>query len=334
MTLQFADPWFLVLLALVPAAALLPRVAGKLTRPAGLRYAHNPLASSPSRSWRLTLRNVPRWLRFLLFVLVILALARPQTSEARETIRGEGVDIALALDMSGSMASLDFEPENRLEAAKAVIDEFIRERPYDRIGLVVFSSHAFVQSPPTIDHDVLRQLLAQVRLAPLMGIDDGTAIGMGLATAGNMLRQSDSDSKVIVLLTDGVNNSGNIDPETAAMALAALGIKVHTIGAGRPGRVSVPVRTANGTRIVRQWSNLDEATLAQIAQRTGGSYFRAENTEGLQKIYSQISAMEKSRIEVQPYTRRQEMAVWLLVPALAIFLMELVLSNTLFRRIP
>ena len=334
MTVQFADPWFLLLLALVPAAAFLPRLVGRSARPPGLRYAHGPLVSSPGGSWRLTFRYVPRGMRLLLLVLVILALARPQTSEARETIRGEGVDIALALDMSGSMASLDFEPQNRLAAAKGVIDEFIAERPYDRIGLVVFSSHAFVQSPPTVDHDVLRLLLDQVQLAPLMGIDDGTAIGMGLATAGNILRQSDSESKVIVLLTDGANNSGNIDPATAAMALEALGIRVHTIGAGRPGLVSVPVRTAGRTRIVRQWSDLDEASLAEIAQTTGGRYFRAENTEGLQEIYREISAMEKSQIEVQPYTHHQELVLWLLGPALAILLLELALRNTLFRRIP
>ena len=173
-------------------------------------------------------------------------------------VKGEGVDIALALDISGSMSSLDFEPKNRLEAAKTVISDFVEERQYDRLGLVVFASESFIQSPPTIDHAFFKTLLDEVKLATDLRIDDGTAIGHGLASAANMLKDSEADSKVIILLTDGANNTGYIDPGTAALAVKALDIKVYTIGAGRPGLVPVPQRTRFGTRIVRQQSDLDE----------------------------------------------------------------------------
>ena len=171
-------------------------------------------------------------------------------------VKGEGVDIALALDISGSMSSLDFEPKNRLEAAKTVIADFVEERQYDRLGLVVFASESFIQSPPTIDHAFFKTLLDEVKLATDLRIDDGTAIGHGLASAANMLKDSEADSKVIILLTDGANNTGFIDPGTAALAVKALDIKVYTIGAGRPGLVPVPQRTRFGTRIVRQQSDL------------------------------------------------------------------------------
>ena len=250
MTIQFGTPYLLFLLVLVPVLAFLPRWARGPSRVATLRYAHNPLVELPGRSWRLLLQPALRGLRLLILALVIVALARPQTSEASQIIEGEGVDIALALDMSGSMASLDFQPQNRLGAAKEVISDFIDQRTYDRIGLVVFSSQAFIQSPPTVDHEVLQLLLNQVRLAPEMRIDDGTAIGLGLASAANMLRESTAESKVIILLTDGANNTGSIDPLTAAMAIKTLDIKVYTVGAGKPGLVPVPQRTRFSTRIV------------------------------------------------------------------------------------
>ena len=334
MTVQFGAPWLLGLLVLVPVLAVLPLWAGGPTRAAALRYAHNPLAALPGGSWRLYLQPALRGLRLLTLALVIIALARPQTSEASQIIEGEGVDIALALDMSGSMASLDFQPQNRLGAVKEVISDFIDQRAFDRIGLVVFASQAFIQSPPTVDHEVLQLLLNQVRLAPDMRIEDGTAIGLGLASAANMLRESTAESKVIILLTDGANNTGNIDPLTAAMAIKTLGIKVHTIGAGRPGLVPVPQRTRFGTRIVHHESDLDEDTLTQIAETTGGRYFRAEDTRGLQQIYDAINALEKSQIETSVYTRYRELAAWLLAPALALFLLELLLRNTVLRMIP
>jgi Ca-activated chloride channel family protein len=274
-------------------------------------------------------------LRLIIIALIILGLARPQIGNAREIVKGEGVDIALALDISGSMASLDFEPKDRLEAAKAVIGDFVKERQYDKIGLVVFASDAFSQSPPTTDHQVLRRLLDRSQLATDIGIEDGTAIGMGLANAANMLKDSDAKSKVIILLTDGVNNAGQIDPLTAAEAAKTLGIKVYTIGMGRPGQVPVPVTDMFGRQsIAYQESALDEDVLQEIAQNTGGKYYRAEDTAGLKQIYDEINNLEKSKIEIQRYTRYHELAIWVLLPALFIFLLEAVLRKTLFRRLP
>jgi Ca-activated chloride channel family protein len=274
-------------------------------------------------------------LRLLAIALIIVAVARPQTGQARQVVKGEGVDIALALDISGSMASLDFEPQNRLEAAKEVISDFVRERQYDQVGLVVFARNAFNQCPPTVDHNVLLRLLKQTDLATDVGVEDGTAIGMGLANAANMLKDSPAKSKVVILLTDGVNNAGQIDPLTAAEAVQTLGIKVYTIGMGRPGQVPVPIVDAFGRKdVIYQESTLDEETLQAIADATGGLYFRAEDTAGLKQIYDEINTLEKSQVEVHTYTRYQELAVWLLLPALFIFLLEMFLRQTVFRRTP
>jgi Ca-activated chloride channel family protein len=335
MIFRFASPWLLSLLLLLPLLALWPMLAKKWARPSGLRYADIKLADMPNRSWRIALRPILTIARILAMALIIVAVARPQTGQAREIVKGEGVDIALALDISGSMASLDFEPENRLEAAKRVISGFVEGRPYDPVGLVVFASNAFSQSPPTTDHNVLLRLLDRIELSTDLGIEDGTAIGMGLANAGNMLKDSDAKSKVIILLTDGVNNSGEIDPLTAAQAAESLGIKVYTIGMGRPGQVSVPVVDMFGRNTIRyQESQLDEATLQEIADLTGGRYFRAEDTAGLKQIYAEIDSLEKSQVEVERFTRYQELMGWLLIPALGFFVSELFLRKTVFRKLP
>ena len=335
MLFRFESPWLLSLLLLVPVLAAWPWLAKRWSRPSGLRFADVRLATNPGRSWRVTLRPVLHGLRIVALALVILAVARPQTGQAREIVKGEGVDIALALDISGSMASLDFEPQNRLEAAKVVISDFVQGRPYDQIGLVVFASNAFSQSPPTTDHNVLLRLLDRSELATDLGIEDGTAIGMGLANAGNMLKDSDAKSKVIILLTDGDNNAGEIDPLTAAEAAEALGIKVYTIGMGRPGQVPVPVRDAfGGERVIYQKSTLDEGTLQQIAEITGGRYYRAEDTGGLKQIYEEIDNLEKSQVEVERFTRYQELMAWLLIPALGLVVSEMALRKTVFRKLP
>ena len=333
MTLEFATPWALAFLLLIPALAMLPRWANQQFRPAGLSYASDKLIS-PTTSRRLRIAPFIPAIRLFALALLIVAIARPQDVEGQEVVTGEGVDIAIALDISGSMESLDFQPRNRLEAAKQVIAEFVAERKHDRIGLVVFASQAFIQSPPTVDHDVLSLLLSEVRLATDLPIQDGTAIGMGLASAANLLKDSTAKSKVVVLLTDGVNNSGAIDPSTAALAAKTLGMKVHTIGMGRPGLVPVPVRTRFGEQIVLQESNLDEETLRQIADMTDGLYFRATDTEALREIYHEINRLEKSNFETRVYNRYQELAGWLLVPALMLLCLDLVLRHTLFRRLP
>jgi Ca-activated chloride channel family protein len=335
MMFRFESPWFLSLLFLLPVLAAWPLLTRRWSRPSGLRYADVKLVATSDRSWRVALRPLLNGVRIVALALIILAVARPQTGQAREIVKGEGVDIALALDISGSMASLDFEPQDRLEAAKRVISDFVQKRPYDQIGLVVFASNAFSQSPTTTDHNVLLRLLDRTELATDLGIDDGTAIGMGLANAGNMLKDSDAKSRVIILLTDGVNNAGEIDPLTAAEAAKALGIRVYTIGMGRPGQVPVPVVDLFGReQIVYQESALDEATLQEIASITDGQYYRAEDTAGLRQIYDEIDSLEKSQVEVERFTRYQELMGWLLIPALGLVVSEMVLRKTVFRKLP
>ena len=324
--LSFASPWLLILLIGVPILAAMPYLWRRRMAPAAMRYADTRLTSG-SRSLRLRAMPFVPALRFLALALLIVAVARPQVAEAREVIRGEGVDIAIALDISGSMGQTDFAP-NRLGAAKAIVAEFIEERTYDRIGLVVFSREAFIQSPPTLDHGVLLRLLSDVHLADQLGIEDGTAMGSGMATAANMLKDSTSESKLVTLITDGVNNAGQLDPITVATASEALGIKLYTVGVGtsQPG----------GSEVVgsSQESPLDEETLREIANITDAKFYLATDTEGLRDIYAEINALEKSEVEVLVFTRYQEVLAWLLAPALALLLVDLVLSQTVFRRLP
>ncbi len=334
MTFQFANPWLLTLLVFIPLLGyLLNRKQGR-HQTAGLRFASLGLVRY-TNTWRSVMRPVLSIARLLAVTLIIFGLARPQLAQAKELVHGEGVDMIISQDISGSMASLDFQPQNRLEAAKAVINDFISRRTYDRIGLVVFAQEAFNQSPMTTDHAVLERLLRQVKLAPDLQLDDGTAIGHGLANAANMLKDSKAKSRVIILLTDGANNSGEVSPETAADAARALGIKVYTIGMGRPGEVPVPVDSLfGGKEIVYQESDLDEELLRQIAQMTGGQYFRATDTADLQRIYDTIDDLEKSQIEITRYSEEIELIGWVLLPALMLVLAEQFLSQTLFRRIP
>lgn len=330
---RFASPWLLLLLVMPVLLALLPRLS-RLSRyyfrPATLQYSDVALAAPPGLSWRSRARLVLPVLRLLALALLIVALARPQSGNAREVILGEGVDIAIVLDISGSMAALDFEP-NRLGAAKQVIRDFIRQRQYDRIGLVIFATEAFSQVPPTLDYQVLERILDETEVSWDIGLDSGTAIGLGLANGANMLRDSEADSRVIVLLTDGANNSGQIDPLTAAEIAKALDIRVYTIGAARPGPAALPFPDG---RIEYRDSEIDEDTLRQIAEITGGLYFRAEDTAGLQEIYDTINALERSKIEVRTFTRYTELAVWFILPAVFLLVLELLLRRTLFRTIP
>ena len=335
MSYQFASAWILSLLLLVPLLGISFVFARGRMKPATLRHTATNIARDLPQSWKITLRPVLNVMRLVIITLVILALARPQIVQGRETITGEGVEIALALDISGSMASLDFEPNNRLEAAKLVIGDFINERPYDKIGLVVFASEAFSQSPLTLDRKMIERSIEQLELATELNLDDGTAIGLGLANAANMLANSNAESKVIILLTDGVNNAGQIDPLTAAEAAKALGIKIYTIGAARPGQVPVPIQTLlGGTDVVYQESVLDEEILQQVADITGGKYYRAEDTAGLRAIYDEINQLEKSKVEVQIFNQCTELAGYLLVPAIIILILELFLRKTTFQSNP
>lgn len=330
MTLHFAIPWLLLLLIIPVALALLPLWARRRAQPATVQYSDLSLTTHLSPSWRQRARFILPALRLLALALLIIAFARPQAGSAREVIIGEGIDIVIVLDISGSMAALDFEP-NRLGAAKRVIHDFIQERQYDRIGFVIFASEAFSQVPPTLDYKVLERVLDETQVSWDIGLDSGTAIGLGLANGANMLRDSKADSRIILLLTDGANNSGQIDPITAAQVAKALDIRVYTIGAARPGPAALPFPDG---RVEYRDSEIDEETLRRIADITGGLYFRAENAEGLREIYDTINDMERSQIEVRTFTRYRELAAWLIVPAALLLTLEILLRRTIFRTIP
>ncbi|MCG3207463.1 MAG: hypothetical protein FOGNACKC_01063 [Anaerolineae bacterium] len=330
MIFKFGSPWLLVLLFIPLVLALWPLFTRRRLRTATLQYSDLRLTTNLSPSIRQRLRFILPALRLLALALLILALARPQSGNAREIISGEGVDIAIVLDISGSMAALDFDP-NRLGAARQVIEEFIDQRQYDRIGLVIFATEAFSQVPPTLDYDVLKRILDETQVSWDIGLDSGTAIGLGLANGANMLRDSDAESKVIILLTDGANNSGQIDPLTAAQIAKALDIRVYTIGAARPGPAALPFPDG---RIEYRDSEIDEETLKEIADITGGLYFRAEDKAGLQEIYDTISQLERSQVEVRTFTRYTELAIWFILPAVALLILEVLLRRTVLRKIP
>ena len=333
MNLEFATPALLLLLPVVLAVALIPLFARGWSRPPGIRFGNTLAVRRSTRSWKLKLRPYVSALTWIALALLVIGAARPQATEAREVISGEGVDIALALDISGSMAAFDFMPASRLEAAKQVIAEFIEQRTYDRVGLVVFATHAFIHSPPTIDHEALTFLLDDVELAARLGLEDGTAIGMGLATAANMLKDSEAESRVIVLLTDGVNNKGEIAPLTAAAAAETLGIRVYTIGMGEPSSASRSQGFAGGSLGFRRF-NLDEDMLREIAESTDGQFFLATDTAGLRSIYEEINALEKSEVEVAVFTQHEELAGWLLIPGAALLILEVLVLGTILRSSP
>ena len=326
---RFAVPWLLLLLIVPLLLVLVPLLIRRWMRSATLQYSDVRLTTHLP-SLRQRGRLVLPTMRYLALALLILALARPQSGNAREIITGEGVDIAIVLDISGSMAALDFEP-NRLGAAKQVILDFIENREYDRVGLVVFATEAFSQVPPTLDYSVLKRILDETEVSWDIGLDSGTAIGLGLANGANMLRDSDAKSRVIVLLTDGANNSGQIDPMTAAEIAKALDIRVYTIGAARPGPAPLPFPDGH---IEYRDSEIDEETLQKIADMTGGLYFRAEDEQGLREIYDTINELERSQVEVKTFTRYTELAVWLVVPAGLLLAVEMLLRRTVFRTIP
>src|ERR1700761_9082683 len=274
------------------------------------------------------LRHYGIVLRVLALSLLIIALARPQTALSWENETTEGIDIIIASDISGSMLSEDFVP-NRLEAGKQIAIDFIKARPNDRIGLVIFSGESFTQCPLTIDHDVLINLFNGIQNGM---IDDGTAIGMGLATAVNRLKESDAKSKVVILLTDGVNNMGSIPPITAAEIAKQFGVRVYTVGLGTNGSAPYPFKDQFGNIHYQNIPvDIDEATLGKIASITGGKYFRAHNNTDLTGIYDQIDKMEKVKIAVTQYHKRTERFLPFGVIALLLLSIEFILGNTIFK---
>ena len=283
------------------------------------------------RSWKNTFRHAPFVLRMLAVSCIIVAMARPQLRDDEELVNGEGVDIVLCIDVSGSMLAQDFTP-NRIEAAKEVASNFVAGRPTDRIGVVIFSGESFTLCPLTTDQAVLHEQIANIQSGLL---EDGTAIGSGLATGIDRLRASQSKSKVIILLTDGENNGGQIPPVTAKELAKATGVKVYTIGVGTEGYAQVPMQTVGGTVIMqREKVNIDEKLLTQIANETGGKYFRAHDNESLKSIYGEIDKLEKSRIEVTALKRYSEKFFPLALAAAALLLLEAVLRFTFFKKFP
>lgn len=276
------------------------------------------------------MRHLPFVLRVISIGLIILVIARPQSVNSWEESESQGIDIVLALDVSGSMLSQDLQPD-RLQAAKKVASEFVTDRRNDNIGLVVFAGESFTQCPLTTDHTVLLNLLNEIEFGL---IDDGTAIGLGLATSVNRLKDSESQSRVVILLTDGTNNRGQIAPLTAAEMARSYGIRVYTVGVGTKGMAPTPVQTPFGVRMQNMPVDIDEKTLTEIAAMTGGQYFRAQDTEGLRQVYEEIDEMEKYLISVQNVTQRQEKFLMFALAAMALILLELILRRTWLRSIP
>ncbi len=281
-------------------------------------------------SFKYYMRHVLFSLRVIAIAMLIMALARPQSTKNWKDVTTEGIDIVLALDISSSMLARDFNP-NRLEASKEIAKEFIKDRPNDRIGLVVFSGESFTQCPLTTDHSVLINLFEEIESGM---VKDGTAIGMGLATAVNRLKNSDTESKVVILLTDGVNNMGSIAPATAAEIATTFDIRVYTIGVGSQGKAPYPVNTPYGVRYKDMEVEIDEEVLQQVAAETKGKYFRATNNQKLKNIYQQIDEMEKSKIEVKKYSEKSEEYLGFALIAGVLLLLEVFAKSTIMRGIP
>jgi Ca-activated chloride channel family protein len=328
--ITFYNPNLLYLLLL-----LLPMIAWYVWKQSSLQASMRlsslrGFAKMP-KTFKYFLRHMPPALRMLASVSLIVAIARPQTTDNWSNTSTEGIEIVIALDISGSMLAEDFEP-NRLDAAKADAIRFISGRPNDRIGLVVFSGESFTQCPLTTDHAVLINLINDVKQGM---IEDGTAIGLGLANAVSRLKESTARSRVVILMTDGVNNQGEIPPLTAAEIAKTLGVRVYTIGVGSMGQAPYPVVDMFGRKRYQQMDvEIDEEVLTQIAHITDGKYFRAVNNKRLEEVYQEIDKLEKSKIEVKEYSKKNEQyLMWLLIGALLI-VSEVLIRHTLVRSVP
>jgi Ca-activated chloride channel homolog len=330
------SPWFLLFLV-VWLPMIWVYVQREKKRPA-VRFSDLSILRTLPKSPLVRLRHVTFALRLLGLGLLIVALARPQKGTSEEEVTTEGVDIILVLDVSFSMKSLDFQPKNRLFVAKETIKDFIKKRRNDRIGLVIFAKRSYTKCPLTLDYNILTQFLDRIDFE---NFGDATAIGTAIATAANRIKDSPAKSKVIILLTDGGNNFGDIAPIAAARAASELGIKIYTIGVGKEGDVPYPMEYIDpssgkviGTQIQMVHSDLDEQLLVDIAHSTNGTFFRAQNAEKLKEIYGTIDKMEKTEIKTKLYTSYSDrFFVWLVAGCLVLFI-ESILSHTLFRRIP
>jgi Ca-activated chloride channel family protein len=326
--ITFSEPIFLWLLVVIPAMIAF-YILKQQKSTASLRMPGLQPFSKAGKTFRHYLRHLFFAFRTIAVTLLIIVLARPQATDKFQNTSTEGIDIVLALDISGSMLARDFRPD-RLEASKNVATEFISGRPYDRIGLVVFSGESFTQCPLTTDHAVLINLLREIQSGM---IEDGTAIGMGLATAVNRIKDSEAKSKVIILLTDGVNNRGEIAPATAAGIAKTYGIRVYTIGVGTQGMAPYPVQTPYGIQYQDMQVEIDEAILQEIASGTGGKYFRATDNDKLVQVYTEIDKLEKSKIDVRQFSRKEEKYLLPALIAFCLLIFEIIARNTIFRNL-
>ena len=330
---RFLQPEWLWALALLPVVMLWRGRSGPI---AAVQYSDIGLARDVARSSR---SRIGRWVWLLSIcaaALMIVGLARPQRGHSRTEVTANWIDIVLGLDVSGSMQALDFlidnQRVNRIEVVKSVVSKFIDERPNDRIGLIAFAGVPYLVSPITLDHDWLQQNLERVNIG---NADDGTAIGSAIAAGVNRLRTTPAKSKVVVLLTDGVNNTGKISPLAAAEAAKALGVRIYTIGVGVRGKAPIPVRDEAGNmHIIMAKVDVDEKTLQTIADETGGKFYRATDTDSLEKIYEQIIGLEKSAQTIQKFEHYDELYPWALLPSLALLGLGFLLQQTRYRRLP
>lgn len=326
--ITFGQPWFFLLFALIPIL-IIWKYVGQKKRDSALSLSSVDQLND-ARTFKNVLMNVPFFLRLMALSCIICALARPQIKFSEQQTEGEGIDIILCIDVSGSMTAQDFTP-NRMEAAKSVASEFIDHRPSDRIGIVIFAGESFTQCPLTTDHYVLKSQIALIRNGLL---EDGTSIGSGLATSVDRLRNSKAKSKVVILLTDGVNNGGLIDPSTAKEIAKSFHVKVYTIGVGTDGYAPTPVNTPMGIVMQNEKVTIDEGLLKNIASETGGRYFRATDNKSLENIYNEIDRLEKSKVEITTYSRYTEKYFPFICAAIVLLLLEALLKYTFFRKFP
>jgi len=325
---EFRSPVFFLLLLLVPVVFAWAKRRNRLE----LAYSSLKFVQGRPVTLRMALYQLLPLLRGLILTLFVIALARPATASSNKEYQTKGVDIVIALDISGSMLAEDFQPENRIFVAKQEAIKFIQGRENDRIGLVVFSKKAFTQCPLTTDYRILTELLKEIRVGM---IADGTAIGLGIATSVNRLRDSDAKSKVIILITDGSNNAGNIDPVTAAELAKTFGIKIYTIAVGKGGLVPFPVDDPLfGKRYVQANVEIDEMILKRIADITGGLFFRARDPKSLSGIYEKINQLEKSEVKVKEYKSYHELFPLFLIPALMLLVFDIAVRQTVLLKVP
>ena len=327
--MTLAHPYYLFLLLLI-IPCVVWYITQRKNRFATIQVSNTYPFQGLKKSWKVRLEHLPFILRMIALVFIILVLCRPQSSNSFQNVTTEGIDIVITLDVSTSMLAEDLLP-NRLEAAKKVASTFIAGRPNDNIGLVLFAGESFTQCPLTTDHAVLLNLFASIDCGL---IEDGTAIGLGLANAVNRIKDSQAKSKVIILLTDGSNNRGDIDPITAAELAKTFGIRVYTIGVGTKGKAPYPYKTAYGVQYINMDVTIDEQPLREIANITGGAYYRATSNNSLKNIYTQIDQLERTKMRVHEYSKKQEEYRFFALAAFLFLLLDLLLRNTVLRRLP